>query len=155
RNRKNEYLLAHLLRCGFCGRLYHGTDGGPHRHYYICAGTLRQNRRVLDVECRGRYLPVAWIEGVIWEELMGWLLGHDGLESLDTEALGDKEQQRTEWKAALARSEKDLGTADAQRAQLLRGFRKGLLTDSDFAQQMHEVRADTERAHSVQRELLR
>jgi site-specific DNA recombinase len=155
RNRKNNYLLAGLLRCGFCGRQYHGATIGPERQYYICSGTMRQNRRLLDVECRGRRLPVAWIENLVWEELQGWIFSHDDLESIVNEALAEQEQKRAEWKDALARIEKDLGTAEAQRQQMLRGFRKGLLTDSDFAQQMQELRGETEHLQNVQRELAR
>jgi site-specific DNA recombinase len=155
RNRKNNYLLASLLCCGFCGRLYHGATVGPDRQYYICSGTMRQNRALLDVDCRGRRLPVAWLEGLIWEELRAWILSHEDLESLVREALAEQEQQRAEWQAALTRIEKDLGTADAQRQQMLRGFRKGLLTDSDFAQQTQELRGETEHLQNVQRELAR
>ena len=74
-NKKHDYLLRCLLRCGICGLAIHGcgftrTAGGVERRYYRCAGVdaLTTGR---DTKCPRAMIDAEVIEQAVWDHLVG------------------------------------------------------------------------------------
>jgi site-specific DNA recombinase len=95
RNAKHDYLLHGCIRCAFCNRRFQAGSLGPSKLYYSCATNLSQSHK-LGAKCQSRSLPAAWIDSLVWEELKGWILAQQDLETVMTEALRDQEQKRQE-----------------------------------------------------------
>ena len=76
-NKKHDYLLRCLLKCGICGLAIHGcgftrTAGGVERRYYRCAGvdTLTTGR---DTKCPRAMIDAEVIEQAVWDHILGLL----------------------------------------------------------------------------------
>ena len=76
-NKKHNYLLRCLLKCGICGLAIHGcgftrTAGGVERRYYRCAGvdTLTTGR---DTKCPRAMIDAEVIEQAVWDHVVGLL----------------------------------------------------------------------------------
>ena len=76
-NKKHNYLLRCLLKCGICGLAIHGcgftrTAGGVERRYYRCAGvdTLTTGR---DTKCPRAMIDAEVIEQAVWDHVIGLL----------------------------------------------------------------------------------
>jgi site-specific DNA recombinase len=74
-NKKHNYLLRCLLKCGICGLAIHGcgftrTAGGVERRYYRCAGVdaLTTGR---DTKCPRAMIDAEVIEQAVWDHLVG------------------------------------------------------------------------------------
>jgi site-specific DNA recombinase len=76
-NKKHNYLLRCLLKCGICGLAIHGcgfarTAGGGERRYYRCAGVdaLTTGR---DTKCPRAMIDAEVIEQAVWDHVAGLL----------------------------------------------------------------------------------
>ena len=76
-NKKHDYLLRCLLKCGICGLAIHGcgftrTAGGVERRYYRCAGVdaLTTGR---DTKCPRAMIDAEVIEQAVWDHVLGLL----------------------------------------------------------------------------------
>ena len=76
-NKKHNYLLRCLLKCGICGLAIHGcgftrTAGGVERRYYRCAGvdTVTTGR---DTKCPRAMIDAEIIEQAMWGHVVGLL----------------------------------------------------------------------------------
>ena len=153
RNAQHDYLLSGLIRCGFCGKRFQAATIGPRKRYYICGGSMKTSRVLLGTACKGRRLPLAWIEDLVWDELKGWILNHHNLEDVMTEALQEQEQKRQEWVDSLARVKCDLGQTETQRGRILTLYRKGLMSDADLEKQLSELKAETQHLQQIAEEM--
>src|SRR4051794_8674713 len=77
KNKKHDYLLRCLLKCGICGLAIHGcglarTAGGVERLYYRCAGVdaLTTGR---DTKCPRAMIDAEVIERAVWDHVVGLL----------------------------------------------------------------------------------
>src|SRR6185437_11630522 len=76
-NKKNDYLLRCLLKCGTCGLGIHGfcssaVNGGSGHRYYKCAGTdaLTTGR---DARCPRAHSRPGALERAVWDHVAGLL----------------------------------------------------------------------------------
>ena len=76
-NKKHNYLLRCLLKCGICGLAIHGcgftrTAGGVERRYYRCAGVdaMTTGR---DTKCPRAMIDAEVIEKAVWDHIVGLL----------------------------------------------------------------------------------
>ena len=153
RNGKREYLLRGILRCGFCGRRLQGGTLRGDKQYYVCHSTLNHNRVLLKATCPSRRLPTVWLEGLVWDELQGWILNQHDLETVMAEALREQEQKRQEWADSLARMRRDLSQMETQRSRVLTLYRKGVLSDAELEQQLAELKSEHGHLQHVAQEM--
>jgi len=66
RKTKTEYMLAKLIRCGECGRVWIGSNNGKGCYYYICSG--RRKCRAAQT-CVTTSIAARKIEPLIWNKL--------------------------------------------------------------------------------------
>jgi site-specific DNA recombinase len=77
RNKKHDYLLRCLLKCGRCGLGLHGCyfpaqGGRSGKRYYRCAGTdpLTTGR---ETKCPRAYIPADGLEQAVWDHVVDLL----------------------------------------------------------------------------------
>ena len=67
-NRAHAYLLRALVSCGQCRGACVGCTRG-HLSYYRCNRTLRAVQLGHDQRCHARYIPVAQLDELVWQDL--------------------------------------------------------------------------------------
>jgi site-specific DNA recombinase len=67
-NRAHDYLLRALLSCGHCRGACVGCTRG-HLSYYRCNRTLSPVQLGHDERCHARYIPVAQLDDLVWQDL--------------------------------------------------------------------------------------
>ncbi|WP_428483773.1 recombinase family protein [Rhodopila sp.] len=155
RNKKHDYLLRCLLKCGRCGLGIHGCyfpaqGGRPGRRYYRCAGTdpLTTGR---EAKCPQARIEANGLEQAIWNHVVGLLEDPSQVlaqfERFVTQAAGDGEDSSaSQLRARIERLNRaDQRLLDAYQAEVisldeLSGQRKALAEQRQRAEQQHEQR---------------
>jgi site-specific DNA recombinase len=160
RNKKHDYLLRCLLKCGTCGLGIHGCyfpgqGGRPGRRYYRCAGTdpLTTGR---DTKCPRARIEADALEAVVWDHVVGLLsdpaqlLGQFERFVAGSTVADDREEEPVrQLKARLDR----LGRADRR---LLEAYQAEVISLDELAQQrcaLAEQRRILEDQHEQRRRL--
>ena len=74
------FLLSGLLRCGHCGKTWHGHSGWNHnktkrRSYYVCTYKSPGPPKGLGIErCKTTFEPASLVEDAVWNTVKGWIL---------------------------------------------------------------------------------
>src|SRR5215510_6004433 len=106
------------MRCRLCGKRFVASTPTNRSPFYYCNGATKRDRVLFGKFCKSQRLPLAWIDGIVWEELKSWILNHQDLETVMVEALQEQEQKRQEWADSLAQVKRDLGQAETQRGRV-------------------------------------
>jgi site-specific DNA recombinase len=154
RNKKHDYLLRCLLKCGRCGLGIHGCyfpeqGGRPGRRYYRCAGTdpLTSGR---EAKCPRARIEADSLEQAVWDHVVGLLEDPAQLlaqfERFVAQA-GDKEDRSGyQLRARIERLNRaDRRLIEAYQAEVisleeLSGQRQALAAQRQLADQQHEQR---------------
>jgi len=137
-NKKNDYLLRCLLKCGTCGLGIHGacsaaTNGRSGHRYYKCAGTdaLTTGR---DARCPRARIDAGALEQAVWDHITG-LLGDPSQLSAQFErfvAEADAAQTREETPSQQLRARLDrLDRADRR---LLEAYQAEVISLAELAE---------------------
>src|SRR3954451_6726783 len=160
RNKKHDYLLRCLLKCGTCGLGIHGCyfpgqGGRPGRRYYRCAGTdpLTTGR---DTKCPRARIEADALETVVWDHVVGLL-------SDPAQLLGQFERFATGSTAAASREEEPmrhlktrLDRLDRADRRLLEAYQAEVISLNELSQQrraLAEQRRILEQQHEQHRRL--
>ncbi|QQE79597.1 recombinase family protein [Alicyclobacillus sp. SO9] len=79
-NINGRFLLSGLLRCGHCGKTWHGHSGWNHnktkrRIYYVCTYKSPGPPKGQGLErCPTSFEPAPLIEEAVWNTVKGWIL---------------------------------------------------------------------------------
>ena len=154
-NKKHDYLLRCLLKCGRCGLGIHGCyfpaqGGRPGRRYYRCAGTdpLTTGR---EAKCPRARIEANGLEQAIWDHVVGLLEEPTQVlaqfERFVAQAAGDGEDSgASQLRARIERLNRaDQRLLDAYQAEVisleeLSDQRKALAEQRQRAEQQHEQR---------------
>ncbi len=77
----SHYLLSGLLRCGHCGKTWHGysnekvlKDGPKRRKYYVCTNRIPGPPKGSGLEkCVTGFVPCAEFDEFVWATVKGWI----------------------------------------------------------------------------------
>ena len=151
----HPYLLTGRLRCGLCGRSMCGGYGRPAGAgavtYYGC--TAKARPQASGQRCASRFWRSDHLDGRVWAEVLGWLSDpsawHEAAapRAAGPEAEVDLASQRQGVERAAQRLE-------AERARMLRAFRRGVIGEDDLQRQGLELEAEG-RVLQQRREALR
>ncbi len=153
RNKKHDYMLRCLLKCGRCGLGIHGCyfpaqRGRPGRRYYRCAGTdpLTTGR---EARCPRARIEANGLEAAVWDHVVGLLTDPAQLlaqfERFVAQVTSDGEDSSgNQLRARIARLDRaDQRLIEAYQAEVisleeLSGQRKALTTQRQLTKQQHE-----------------
>jgi site-specific DNA recombinase len=155
RNKKHDYLLRCLLKCGRCGLGIHGCyfpgqGGRPGRRYYRCAGTdpLTTGR---EAKCPRARIEANGLEQAIWDHVVSLLEDPAQVlaqfERFVAQAASDGEDNSgSQLRTRIERLNRaDRRLLEAYQAEVisleeLSGQRKALAEQRQLAEQQHEQR---------------
>jgi len=154
-NKKHNYLLRCLLKCGICGLAIHGcgfarTAGGAERRYYRCAGvdTLTTGR---DTKCLRAMIDAEIIEQAVWDHVVGLLSDPQQLvaqfEQFITETTDGSPQEQAIERQLQARLDR-LARADQR---LLEAYQAAVISLGELAERRRAI-AEQQRAAVQQRD---
>lgn len=70
KNKKYEYLLSSLLRCGVCGKPYQAYTNKPNMNrYYRCSNRNTYDETGKSITCKGRLVTASFIEPKVWDSI--------------------------------------------------------------------------------------
>lgn len=86
-----RYLLSGLLRCGHCGKTWHGysteamlKDGPKRRKYYVCTYRIPGPPKGTGLEkCETGYVQCAGFDAFVWETVRGWLADDSAMDEFE------------------------------------------------------------------------
>ena len=142
---KRLYLLRGKIKCAACGTAYVGQSfmdsGGIRRCYY----TVNRDRwrRARSGECPHKIIHGEWLEELVWSDIDAMLQNPGALaeevEAYFTETDGTAAELAEERKQL----EATLEIKKAERARVVAGLRRGVLTDDEADRELAEVAAET------------
>jgi site-specific DNA recombinase len=74
RNLRHEFLLRGLVSCGHCQLSTEGRTTPQGHRYYVCRGRRDPLRCSQGKRCTARYVPVAQLDAIVWEDLCHLIL---------------------------------------------------------------------------------
>lgn len=136
RNRKYNYLLRGLLRCGNCNYSYHGTNS-KNVFFYLCNGRYTPSK--LEERCTSKSLNMQWLDNAVWNDCIAYI-NNPGI-VLDKIAEQEKEEKdyTSEKQAEIFSLEKQLATKDEEKERILGLFRRNLISTSDVEKQLDSI----------------
>jgi len=121
RNTKRSYLLSGLIRCrcghAYCGSYYDRADGSEVLYY-------RCTRQYPHEPCDAPNVPAAFVEGVVWEDVRGFLERPENV----VEALQSLQVSESSDSTELDRIEARIRDLDEQEARLVTLYTIGKLS---------------------------
>jgi site-specific DNA recombinase len=151
-NTTHNYLLRGLVWCGHCQRFCHGRTDHLGYSYYLCCGRLERLKPEATAHCTARYIPVADLDALVWQDLCVVLREP----TLITHEL---EQARAgEWlPQALRARQKTVNDAlaqlERQQARLLDLYLSDVIERAVFERKHHDLSAQQEGLRQQQRQL--
>jgi site-specific DNA recombinase len=149
RNRRRQYLLRGLMRCGTCGLTYVGSASlvkNGEKRYYTCNGRNMPAAIWGDVDkrCTGKSLDAKVIEEAVWSELETFLRRPGAVLREVAKQVKVDARQRNK----IAKEVKAVAAAVAalteDRTRILTLYRKGHITEADLADQLSRVTQERE-----------
>lgn len=140
RHRENgEYLLTGKLFCGACNRRMVGVSGrgqqGEPYYYYRCQGRTAGS-------CEKRTVSRDWIEGVVTQATVDYVLQPDMVERIADAVMAYQEREAASARLLSLRG--DLEANDAARANVMKAIEAGIITLTT-KERLVELEADAAR----------
>lgn len=137
RNKKHDYLLRSLIKCGVCGLNYHGTYSDNHS-YYLCNGR-RKYKGSLEKPCKNTSINMSWIDDFVWNDCMIFI--HEP--NVIIEQIGEEKHKFIELKesteAEMTTIRKSIQDVEIEKELILDLFRKKRISFDDVEKQLAKI----------------
>lgn len=155
RNSTRDYLLRGLIKCGCCGLTYIGTayptgsskktGKRPLKPTYKCSGKEKYNGSL--EKCRSKNIPGEWIENMVWEECVHFIMNPgDAVKELE-EGFKVKKSLAFDYKSEIELVRKGIADKETERQSILNLYRQKMITAVDVERQLAEIMKET---HSLE-----
>jgi len=140
KNSKREYLLRGLIKCGTCGLTYHGTYYGKKgkEAYYVCNGKRPYNGP-LDGKCTSKNIPAEWIENLVWEDCVNFILNPKEAITKLAESIEEKRARKENYEAEIKAVKNALQEKEKEKDSILELFRRKIISINDVERQMQKI----------------
>jgi site-specific DNA recombinase len=146
RNARRQYLLRGLIKCGACGLTYTGTTfPGPKRQpkpYYVCNGK-QSYKGPLQGKCRSKNIPAGWIEEVVWNECVEFILNPGEAIKALAETMEKRRNNTVELRSEIELIQRTLQDKETERYQILTLYRQKIITAADVEHQLQDIMRET------------
>jgi site-specific DNA recombinase len=147
RNRRREYLLRGLMKCGCCGLTYIGNAnkgaGGQERLYYKCNGKHSRGRQLpYSHACPSKSIPALEIETAIWKDVEHFLRNPGAVLAQLSEQLQADRESTAELGDHAGRLERALKEKSGERDAVLALYRRGRIDDAALDRQLDDIEAE-------------
>ena len=138
RNKKNDYLLRCLLKCGTCGLGIHGfcsaaANGRSGHRYYKCAGTdaLTTGR---DARCPRARIDADALEQAVWDHITGLLGSSSQLSAQFERFVAEADAAQTREEAPSQHLRARLDRLDRADRRLLEAYQAEVISLAELAE---------------------
>jgi site-specific DNA recombinase len=136
RERKYNYLLTGLIRCGECGSTYSG-ECCHHSLFYRCSN--RHNTFPLPKECNQKMAKANELENIVWETVESQILNpkiiSKHIEMLSAQTIKGKKKKEKE----LDTIKEELGVMEDKRRRLIDVYSDGDISKDDFINKKQDL----------------
>lgn len=144
RNKKHNYLLTGLIKCGHCGHNYMGTGYNAYptgeKLYYVCIG--KQRYKSIE-KCKSKNISAAWLENMIWNDCLKFIKNPgEAIKAINIQLrdiISKNETLHTELKLITSA----LKQKESERQSILDLFRKKLISSADIETQFTKIKDET------------
>jgi len=151
-NTVHSYLLRGLVWCGHCQRACQGRTDTLRYSYYLCRGRLERLRGDDRVQCTARYIPVADLDELVWQDLC-LVLRDPALITHELERARAGEWLPQALRARQKTVEDAMAQLERQQERLLDVYLAGIIARTEFERKHHELSSQQESLRQQQREL--
>lgn len=138
RNRKYDYLLRSLVKCGSCGLNYHGTSNGKNS-YYRCNGRDNTYKGPSQGLCENKTINAQWIEEFVWNDCLTFI--HHP--NVVIEHISEDKTKFLELKESIDLEinllRKSIDDMEVEKERILDLFRKKLISFDDVEKQLTKI----------------
>jgi len=141
RKTKKDYLLRSLMYCGCCGFRMIARTCYPNEKPYGYYRCVRKDRK--SAVCPMPTVGAKKADAVVWELIENLITQPDVLNRVLNAEQSDKKSEpaiRTE----LERLDRKLKAKQHEKSQILRLYRKGLISEADLEEQLQEIKTAEE-----------
>jgi site-specific DNA recombinase len=151
-NTVHSYLLRSLVWCGHCQRACQGRSDKLGYSYYLCRGRLERLRGDDRVQCTARYIPVADLDELVWQDLC-LVLREPALITHELERARAGEWLPHALRARQKTVEDALAQLERQQERLLDVYLAGIIARAEFERKHHDLTSQQESLRQQQRQL--
>lgn len=144
RNRKAEYLLAGLVRCGSCGCIMYGWRHGPpdQIRYYRCSVAARtlKYRDTHAPKCPIRAIRLSALENVVWAEVVRQLSDTEAIAAMMEDAETNDPRLAPTTQLRVQTVEREYTQAQKEAERLLDLYLAGDVPRHTYTERMARIR---------------
>lgn len=151
KNKKHDYLLTGLIKCGICGQNYHGyAQNYPNRKqncklYYKCNGKIRYRFREENREtCPSKFIPGDWIEELVWKDCVSFIKNPGTAIHELAESLEERKSQKESFEYEKNMLQKTLINKSLEKQSILDLYRRQIITNTDVETQFQKITQEVE-----------
>ena len=147
KNKKHNYLLSGLIKCGLCGSNYNSVSykgrNGEKVSYYVCNDKNRYHPIKNQPTCKAQNLRCDWIDNIVWNDCLEYIQQPEKIYLQQPENNSDAVKSEIE---ALERSALKL---DRERSSILDLYRKAVITETDLSDQLSKIAKEQEKINKT------
>lgn len=141
-NKKYDYLLSGLIRCGTCGMSYHGagyTNGKRGiKRWYRCGGKTAY-RGPLKGKCNSRNVGADWLEELVWNDCVNFIQNPGEAIKQLSDSMNQRKSRLDELEKEMELLRRAIDEKDNERQRVLTLFRKDLITATEVEKQLDDI----------------
>lgn len=145
RNSPNrDFLLRTLIKCGKCKRTYYGVYNSKCSDSYRCSGKRTENKKIYGIACDNINVNADIVENYVWGTCKELMLKFD--DYLIVDDITNEEKDCTDKLNAL---NKQILNLDSEKSNILKLFRKNMISEDELEAQLSDIRKESEKIESI------
>ena len=133
------FILRGLLKCGECGKNYSGVHYTRQPSIYSCRGKLGVNRKLYGIKCNSCTINALDVEEFVWNSCKEFMKHFDDI------VKDPKNDSEDEFKLELEGISNKLSSLKNEKNNILKLFRKELITEDELDEQLKDVKNEEEK----------
>lgn len=133
------FILRGLLKCGECGKNYSGVHYTRQPSIYSCRGKLGVNRKLYGTKCNSCTINALDVEEFVWNSCKEFMKRFDDI------VKDSKNDSEEEFKLELEGISNKLSSLKNEKNNILKLFRKELITEDELDEQLKDVKDEEEK----------
>ncbi|MCM0648688.1 recombinase family protein [Clostridium swellfunianum] len=139
RNSTQDYLLRGLIKCGCCGKNYMGiTYKARNKNFYTCTSKYSYDG-ILNGKCASKNVPGAFIEELVWDDILHFIYNPGEVVELIRENLEDTNNKITSLKRQKDQLQVSINTKEEEKQSILDLFRRKIISATDVEKQLSKI----------------
>lgn len=149
-NKKHEYLLSGLIKCGLCKSNYIGTHYGKYinsnreKKYYQCYGKSYYAGTQVG-KCKAKNIVVDDLDSFVWNDCINFINNPGKAIEKLKEKKSTLEKNSLSISSEIENLKKEISNKESEKQSILDLFRKGMINSVDVEKQLSSIKEETTR----------